>query len=221
MKLDDKHLFWIHPVVGFLLGAGGFAVLWGYHWQQVLGEMGQRSRATAQAKSLHLALHEYAFDNDGLLPVGTESSNEAFRKLMDRKFQDERIFFVKGSARHDSLPNGQAEPDNIIGDAPGFDRALEHGENHWAYLSGQNTGSKGDLPMIMDGFSGVKGIYAADPKSRGGRWSGRAIVLRSDGSCKLEPLGADWRVYDSVGGKRVDIFSSDYGTDPAQLLNPR
>jgi hypothetical protein len=41
-----------------------------------------------------------------------------------------------------------------------------------------------------------------------------------DGSAKMEKLAADLRVYEKGKGKKLGIFSRDYGTDPAQLLNP-
>ena len=167
-----------------------------------------------------MALQEYAIDNDGRFPEG-QNANEAYRKLFDRKFQDERIFFIPGSAWHEPLPEGQERPDNDVGQPPGYVQGLERGENHWAYQSGLNNGSKGNLPVVMDGFTEEIGIYSDDPKKRGGVWEGEAaIVVRVDGSGKMEKVDGDGRVMEKKDGNGVSIFSKDYGSDPAQLLNP-
>ncbi|MCB1098105.1 MAG: hypothetical protein KDN22_21215 [Verrucomicrobiae bacterium] len=179
------------------------------------------TQAVAHAREVHLRLQEFGIDNDGEFPSGGENSNAAFRQLFDRKFQGERQFFVHGSAWHNTLPSGRLMPDGVVGDPPNYDRALERGENHWAYVSQLNSDSKGNLPIVMDGFSDVPGVYSDNSEERGGVWEGvRAVVVRVDGSSKLAAYGDDLRVYEKVDGMEVDIFSKEYGTESANLLNP-
>ena len=181
-----------------------------------------RTKALAHSKQIHLAIAEFAIDEDGIFPTAENDSNQAFRQLFDRKFQDERIFFVPGCAYHKSLPAGQTKPDNDVGQAPNYEQGLERGENHFAYVTGLNNGSKGNLPLIADGFSEQPGVYSDVPQEKGGVWEGEAaIVVRVDGSGKMEkPDGGDLRVYEKKSGQKVDIFGQDYGTDPASVLNP-
>ena len=182
----------------------------------------EKGATVAHARQIHLALMEYALDHDGQFPASDTDSNAAFRQLFDDRFQEERIFFVGGSAWHDSLPAGRARPDNEVGDPPEYRKGLEQGENHWAYQSGLNHESQGNLPLIMDGFSDQVGVYANDPAKRGGTWNGKAaVVVRVDGASSMHRYSGDGRVYEPVeAGKVVDIFSSQFGTDPVKLLNP-
>ena len=154
--------------------------------------------------------------------MAADYSNSAYRQLFDRKFQDERIFFVPGCARHKSLPAGQTKPDNDVGQPPEYAQGLERGENHFGYVSGLNNESPGNLPLVADGFSETVGVYAKDERKKGGVWEGEAaIVVRVDGSAKLEKPGRDLRVYEKrEDGSKVDIFSKQYGTDPGNVLNP-
>lgn len=181
----------------------------------------QQTRGLAHARQVHLALMEYAIDHDGKLPSSATHSNAAFRQLFDARFQDERIFFVPGSAWHKPLRAGLGRPDDDVGSPPNYLQGLSKGENHWAYQSGLNNESPGNLPFVMDGFSLRTGVYADDPEKCGGVWDGDyAIVLRLDGSVKVEELGKDLRVYEEKQGKPVDIFSSEHGSNPEKLLNP-
>ena len=181
----------------------------------------KQTKATAHARQIHLALQEFALDHDGKFPAADRSSNGAYRQLFNRKFQDERIFYVSGCAWHQSLPEGITKPDNEVGQPPGYTLGLERGENHWAYTTDLGVDSMGYLPLIMDGFSETVGIYAPDAAAKGGIWEGKAIVVRVDGSAKMEKLAPDLRVYGkNANGTKVDIFSRDYGTNPAKLLNP-
>ena len=183
--------------------------------------LARRTKALAHARQIHLALHEYAIDYDGAFPKATTNANAAYRQLFDRRFQDERIFFVHGCAWHQGLPSGQTRPDNDVGQPPAYESGLERGENHWAYVSGLNNESPGNLPIVADGFSKKIGVYSEDPMERGGVWDGEvAIVVRIDGSGKMEKIRKDRRVKEKVDRKWIDIFSKEYGTDPTKILNP-
>lgn len=180
-----------------------------------------RTKALAHGKQIHLALAEFALDHDGAFPTAAADSNSAYRQLFDARFQDERIFFVPGCAWHSTLPEGQIKPDNDVGALPLFDQGLSKGENHWAYQNGLGNESNGKLPLVMDGFSDQPGVYADEPDERGGIWEGEvAVVVRVDGSGKLERLGKDFKVYEKKDGEPVNIFSEEYETKPEKLLNP-
>ena len=76
----------------------------------------------------------YANDHEGKFPTGTTHANEAYRQLFPEYLDVEKAFYVYGSAWHDAAPNHK--PDNDIGMPPDFSKALERGENHWAYVFG-------------------------------------------------------------------------------------
>jgi len=157
-----------------------------------------------------------------VFPVADDYSNTAYRQLFTRRFQDERIFFVPGSAWHDSLPKGRSKPDNEVGSEPAFAKGLERGENHWAYVSGLNNGSPGNYPVIADGFTTTIGVYSDDEDDKGGVWEGdTAIFIRADGSGKLEKPGKGFHVYEVRDGNSIDIFSPAYfGDTSVKVLNP-
>ena len=184
---------------------------------------GVHVKALRHAKQVHLALAEFAIDEDGVFPTAEDNANSAYRQLFDRRFRDERIFYVSGCAWHDSLPEGQKKPDQKVGTAPDYAEGLQRGENHWAYVSGLNNGSPGNLPVIADGFSTKPGVYTDDPEKRGGVWEGdHAVVVRVDGSARLEDLSREHRVLEkTASGGKVDIFSAEYfGGTRAKILNP-
>jgi hypothetical protein len=126
----------------------------------------QVTTASINARSIHKALMMYAADHEGRFPEGVTNSNEGFRKLFPDYLQEETLFFVAGSGWHDAAPG--RKPDNDIGTPPAFQKTLQPGENHWAYVTGLGTQSNGDLPLIADGFvEGVPGTYTDDPSKKG------------------------------------------------------
>ena len=187
-------------------------------FESELCDRSARTEALAHAKQIHIAVAEHAIDHDGLFPTAEYDSNEAFRQLFNRRFESEMPFYVPGCAWH-----GGRKPDNVIGDPPDYAKALEPGENHWAYVTGLNNGSKGNLPLIADGFTADPGTYCNDPEELGGVWEGEAaIVIRVDGSGKLEkPSESDGRLSESrKDGGSVDLFSEDYFRSAPEILNP-
>ena len=163
------------------------------------------------AYTIGQALHAYSKMHDGNFPVAEHTSNEAFRELFKVGLveDDEKLFFVKGSAWH-----GEARsPDGDIGNATdGFAKALGPGENHWAYTSGLNA-EKSDpaLPLVMDGFTDVISTWCDDPQARGGVWRGKyQIIVRVAGNAKI---------HDDVKESQaiLDLVKTVPG---AKLLNP-
>ena len=183
--------------------------------------------AALQAGGIHKALMLYANDHEGRFPEGITNSNAAFRKLFPEYLQEEKPFYVPGSAWHASAP-GQ-KPDNDIGAPPAFDQTLRPGENHWAYVTGLGTQSDSDLPLIADGFvEGAPGTYTDDASKKGGVWKGsKAIVVLVSGSAKAYPLSpkSGFRVLraDPTTGTQTDLFqlpAPPPGSAAPRILNP-
>ena len=199
----------IRRVVIFgIIVAGIFGLLW-WWGPRIPVNMKQKS-AMKSAYQIHQALFAYSTGHDGNFPTAEHTSNEAFRELFKEGLvDDERLFFVKGSAWH-----GKATaPDGKIGNAAdGFAEALGPGENHWAYTSGLSADrSDATLPLIMDGFTDVIGTWCDDPKARGGIRSGRFQVTVG--------VGGNARVNDGAkeGQSILDRIKPVPG---AKLLNP-
>jgi len=184
---------------------------------------GAITASSLQASGIFKALMLYAQDNDGNFPVGDNNSNEAFRQMFPNQMQDEKSFFVSGSAWHKGAKGGR--PDDDIGSKPDFAQCLERGENHWAYLSGLNTSSSPKLPVIADGFTEQVGQYTDIPTKKGGVWKGtKAIIVYMDGSAKPELMDAktNFKPMKVKGGQPVELFSSSYSEEFEQnnLKNP-
>ncbi|MCB1100217.1 MAG: hypothetical protein KDN22_31925 [Verrucomicrobiae bacterium] len=180
-----------------------------------------RMASLAHAKQIYLALAEFAIDYDGTYPLAFDDSNSAYRQLFSERFNDERLFFEPENAWHDSLPAGSTGPDCKIGTAPDYSEALTQGENHWAYYNGLNNGSRGNLPLIMDGFTENVGIYSLDPHQIGGIVGDKGVtIVRADGSGMMSRPDADGKIRTRRDGHDVDFFSSEGGTDSDRLHNP-
>jgi hypothetical protein len=159
-------------------------------------------------------------DQDGLFPDGENvygeeinDSNAAFRDLMDYVDGDERIFSVSGSAWGAGADNVTTSPSDM----------LQSGENHFSYVAGLRSSSKGLWPVVVDGTNG-SGTYGSVEGEKGGLWRGKkAIVVRVDSSAKAERLrGEDGERYipkhDDPQGNALSVES--YMGSAARLLNP-
>jgi len=179
--------------------------------------------STLQAGGIHKALMLYANDNEGAFPVAENSSNDAFRKMFPDQLQEEKPFYVQNSAWHQSAGG---KNDNDIGTKPDFAQCLERGENHWAYMSGLNTTSTSNLPLLADGFTEQKGQYTDVQTKKGGVWKGsKAIIVYVSGAAKAEPLSSkdNFKPMATRGGQKVEVFSSAYSEeiDQNNLYNPQ
>lgn len=192
-----------------------------------LGMSARVTTAALQAGGIHKALMLYANDHEGRFPECLNNSNEAFRQLFPEYLQEEKPFYVPNSAWHAAAP-GQ-KPDNDIGAPPAFEKTLQPGENHWAYVTGLGTQSDSDLPLIADGFvEGAPGTYTDDASQKGGIWKGsKAIVVLVSGSAKAYPLSpqSGFRVVraDPATGAKVDLFhlpTPPPGSAAPRILNP-
>lgn len=179
--------------------------------------------STMQATGIHKALMLYANDNEGAFPMAENSANDAFRKMFPDQLQEEKPFYVANSEWHRSA---NMKVDNDIGSKPDYAQCLQRGENHWAYLSGLNTTSTSNLPIIADGFTETKGQYTDVQSKKGGVWKGtKAIIVYVSGSAKAENLSArdNYKPMATRGGQKVELFSSAYSEeiDQNNLYNPQ
>lgn len=176
--------------------------------------------ATADARSVGLALRLYANENNGLFPGGKNdygepisSSNDAFRSLFPTYLTDERIFTVptsKAGSKADNKVETQAD-------------ILQPGENHWAYISGLNSSSNSSWPLVVDSTDG-SGFYTDKDTELGGTWKGtKAVVVNTDNSASaVKVLGAGSKRYlpRFDNPSKNGLVLNDYMGDGAKLLEP-
>lgn len=173
------------------------------------------TKATGDAKQIGLALRSYAGDHDGAMPSGPElnSSNDAFRELFPVYMQVESNFAEASSPVGKRVDN-KIEPS---------ERALERGENHWAFITGTTDTSLPLWPLIVDHTDG-SGRYTTDEHSPGGTWRGtKAVMIRVDGGAEAKPLKGTGKQrflprYDDDGKNALQV--SEYMGDAARLLEP-
>jgi prepilin-type N-terminal cleavage/methylation domain-containing protein len=176
--------------------------------------------ATANGRSIVLALRLYAEDNGGVFPAGKNtcdepivSANDAFRSLLPTYCDNEAIFAV---------PNSKAGP-KVDGKIEAPSQILARGENHWAYVAGLSTTSNSTWPLVIDHTDG-SGQYATDETALGGVWRGtHAIVIRTDGSAgKVALLGAGAKRYlPRTEDKSLNALQvADYMGEGTKLLEP-
>jgi hypothetical protein len=141
-------------------------------------------------------------------PSDFSDANDAYANLIPKYVPTEKTFYVPGSKWCNATP-----PDENISSAS---EKLKGGENNYAYVSGLNTTSNANFPVIADGFTNTVGTYTNDQNQPGGVWKGQgAIVIRVDGSATIEPVSVthNYKVYGNTGGtQKRDIFATDGGT---------
>ena len=154
----------------------------------------KQTKDLSNAKQIGLACRLYATDHDGVFPnqdgrvnpmvtftaatAGASNSNNVFASLIPNYNQQEKIFYVAGSAWSNVVP------DELI--AVEADR-LKAGENHYAYMFGMTDSSNPSYPLIFDAPAAGATTYPTDPALPGGVWKGkRAIVVRCDNSGTVE-----------------------------------
>ncbi len=130
------------------------------------------TKATSDARQIFLSIKGYSADHDGAFPgTDAKTSNEAFRELFPTYMQVE-VNFAEGSSPVGKKADNKIEPHN---------RALERGENHWAYVAGLSETSNALWPIIVDHTDG-SGTYSTREGEAGGTWGGRnAVMVRCDG----------------------------------------
>ena len=199
-----------------------FAIYMGFSGSRIIP--GVKVNSTAQtAREIHTLLVTWAGDHDGEFPTAQQFSNEAFRELFKAGLVDtEKTFSIQGDAWHKSSVSGDGKrPDNEIGSAPDFAKALQRGECAYAYVSGLNLASRGSLPLLANAFSESLGVYTDDKSRKGGVFKGTKCAYATvGGSAKVGDLSPDFRILDMKNGKATDVFSLEWGTNPDNIKNP-
>ena len=134
----------------------------------------------------------------------------------------EKTFAIPGDAWHKNSVSGDGKgPDNIIGTAPDFAQALQHGECAYAYVSGLSRQSNPELPLLANAFSESLGVYTSDKSRKGGVFQGtKCAWVTVGGSAKVGVLSPDFRILEFKDRKKTDVFSQGWGTNPEDIKNP-
>ena len=152
-------------------------------------EIKKQQRPPQDLHDIFLLLSTWAADHDGACPDLPGDANENFRVLFQSRLTDnERLFAIPGDGW--CLPD---KPDGNLGTAPGFSKALEPGEQSYAYVAGLDSASSSNLPLLF---------YQPGPTGGFQFWtsvSGSAKVQRWTGP---------------------DILSTQWGTDPEKIRLP-
>ena len=174
-------------------------------------------------KQIIMALRLYAEEHGGTYPDTDSSepptSNDAFHVLFtERILDDERVFGAKLSP---------FVPNNIIGDAPDFPKALEPGENHWAMTKGVKESGNPLAPLVFENPVSPSwppnwNADAIGKQVKGRTWrGGRIIVGFNDSSVRVIQLesakGSDVLPAREADGK--DVFTR--AGDPMDMLDIR
>jgi hypothetical protein len=135
---------------------------------------------------------------------------------------DEGLFAIAGDAWLSNSGDRKYKwPDFDIGTAPDYAQALMPGECAWAYVSGLNQESAPQVPLLANGFSETIGQYSGDKARKGGVFAGEFCAWISvAGSAKIGTLNRDYRLLEVKAGKKTDVFSKAWGTNPDNIKNP-
>lgn len=180
----------------------------------VTADISSQTLDANNCRQIIMALKIWASENEGVFPDSSTplptSSNQVFRKLIQADIiQDERIF---------SSTDTPFRPDNIMGNAPDYPRALEPGENHWAMVAGLETDSDGTWPLVFENPVSsqwpprwLKNQTQAAP---GRTWKGGKIIMgRLDNSVTVE------RLVEKEGVLMTsDAFTKRFGNEPMPHL---
>ncbi|MEQ1749724.1 MAG: type II secretion system protein [Prosthecobacter sp.] len=194
----------------------------------VIQDMANQTSTSNNCRQIIMAMKIFAQENNSIYPDSYQNpntggqavtANDAFRVLLQEEvIQDERIFGAKAS---------MYIPDGNIGTAPGYDQALQAGENHWAMTQGQTTSSNGIMPLVYENPLAPSwppnwNCDAAGQLKPGRTWrGGKVIIGRNDNSVGVEQLAS--KRGGSVGPKAMaggyDIFTMASQNQPQQVLN--
>ena len=176
----------------------------------------KQTKDLSNAKQIGLGCRLYAADHDGVFPnvdgwqdpaapiVGVPNmpSNQIFAALIPSYSQQEKIFYLGGSAWSTKVP------DELI--AAATDR-LDAGENNYAYMYGMNDTSNPSYPLLFDAHTAGSTLYSTNPSTAGGVWKGkRAVVVRCDNSGTVE----------TVDAATLTILGNTGLANPADILVP-
>jgi hypothetical protein len=188
-------------------------------WCNAISRMGDQTRAVSNCKQIVLALKQYANENESAYPDGRadiHSANQAFRELFKTGILKEENIF--------GCSNSEFLPDNDIGNAPDFMRALSPGECHWMLVKGQSDESSGNMPLLFENTLDVSwpprwaGSAPEGRRKRGQAWSVCGIIIgRNDGSVQMEKLRGDGKL-DWRSTRGLDTFGKKRKSWPAEQV---
>jgi prepilin-type N-terminal cleavage/methylation domain-containing protein len=158
-------------------------------------ERAKQTKDLSNAKQVGLACRLFATDHDGIFPnadgwaagnpafpagIPAVTSNQVLASLIPTYDQEEKIFYLAGSAWSSALPDE-------LTTAP-TDR-LNNGENNFGYMYGLNDTANPNYPLIFDAPAANGTAYVVDPATAGGVWRGKkAVVVRCDNSGTVETV---------------------------------
>ncbi len=166
--------------------------------------------ATKNVQNILTSMTLYSGDSGGLYPEGTGDSNMALSQLFPDYSDTEKIFYLQGD-RVFCDPKSPPDEDYTEG------RALEAGENHWAYVSGLTDNSKTSTPILADGFT--NGIGSYDERNHVWAQPNKAIIGFRDGSATAMKLGED-RTPKAPSGDNLFEIPDIVEDDLVEVLNP-
>lgn len=199
-----------------MLAAGGFA-----SYGKIMP--GVRANSTAKTgKAIYNWMQAYANENEQRFPETQSTANEAFRQLFVKRYLTEEAgFAISNDPWLNNAPGGNKKPDNDIGQEPNFEQALQPGECSWAYVNNQDAASDSQLPLMANAFSESVGVYSKDKTKKGGVFQGmKAVWVSVGGSAKVYDLKEDLMINEKKGGRDVNVFQSEWGTNAEDVKNP-
>ncbi len=179
-----------------------------------------------KCKQIIVALKEFSKDYNSQYPdtvqnpvtgvAIAQNANDAFRFLIQEQIvKDERIF---------GCPVGY-NPDNNIGNAPGYSNALMPGENHWAMTGGKMDTAVGSMPLVFENPATTDwpprwNADVAGQIQPGRTWPGSQIIIgRNDGSVAVEALsGETGKVGPKILSDGNDLFTQASKGLPERVL---
>jgi len=170
-------------------------------------EKGNQTKDLSNAKQIFLGLKMFAGDYDGIFPtkiptttglnLGADitTANDAFKNLVPTYIQQEKIFHLPKSGWCSTNP-----PDE---NTSSIAETLKGGENNYGYIRGLTDTSNPNYPLLFDGLANgatTTGLWTNVESDPGGVWKGKAaIVVRVDGSGKVEKLDSTYALIGPVG----------------------
>ena len=180
-------------------------------------DKGNQMKDLSNARNIFLGLKTWASDHDGSFPYAVDqdsgtgtptdasTANAAYANLIPNYVPSEKVFWVPKSKWCNT-----AAPDEQIGTG----KTLVKGENNYAYVNKLNDSANPSWPIIADGFASDTS-YSTDSEKPGGVWKAKAaVVVRVDGSAKVE-LVRNLKVMGKTGqASDADIFVYAASSDP-------
>jgi len=197
--------------------AGLAAMSYGPIMKQV--KAAAKTNALNNGKQIYTALFSFASDNNGIFPNENtgdagDSAEACFTQLIEAGKIDEEVTFWNKENSVLGVVDGTSPPNE--------DGTLDSGENAWGYVSGLNTSSRTNIPIVFDSVAGASSFDTAV-------WEGQAIVVKINGSCQALKISYDGPAIDSSGASQqgpieendADIFERVANISSATIHEPK